>query len=104
MEKIKKFLNKDNLIMACVALILALIAMLNFSVAIYANNERTVCLNLKPGDVIKSVVVSSNSLNLDSYSSEKTEIRKINEDEKELIVIDDVNIEINISIIDSLDI
>lgn len=104
MEKIKKILNKDNLIMACVALILALIAMLNFSVAIYANNERTVCLNLKPGDVIKSVVVSSNSLNLDSYSSEKTEIRKINEDEKELIVIDDVNIEINISIIDSLDI
>lgn len=104
MEKIKKMLNKDNLIMACVALILALIAMLNFSVAIYANNERTVCLNLKPGDVIKSVVVSSNSLNLDSYSGEKTEIRKINEDEKELIVIDDVNIEINISIIDSLDI
>ena len=104
MEKIKKMLNKDNLIMACVALILALIAMLNFSVAIYANNERTVYLNLKPGDVIKSVVVSSNSLNLDSYSGEKTEIRKINEDEKELIVIDDVNIEINISIIDSLDI
>lgn len=104
MEKMKKILNKDNLIMAGVALVLALIATLNFSVAIYANNERTVCLNLKPGDVIKSVVVSSNSLNLDSYSGEKTEIRKINEDEKELIVIDDVNIEINISVIDSLDI
>ena len=84
--------------------VFAFISMVNFSVAFYSNNAESILINLKSGNVIKEISVSSNQLNLEDYQSDKIRLNKISEEEKELNVIEDTSISIKVSVIDNVNI
>lgn len=104
MENMKKFINRNNFIILSITLVLAFISMVNFSVAFYSNNAESILINLKSGNVIKEISVSSNQLNLEDYQSDKIRLNKISEEEKELNVIEDTSISIKVSVIDNVNI
>lgn len=104
MEKIKKTLKLKNIITLLVICILSVISMLNFSVALYANNKNEVSINLKEGDIIDSIILSKNALNLNSFQSDSILVEEVNEDEIILNVIKDTTINISMSVIDDLNV
>lgn len=102
MNKIKKIFNLKNVIIMLATLILALISMLNFSVALYSNNKTEVSINLKKGDIINDISVSKNSIYLGDFQNENILLEIFNEDENKLRVINDTTLKLNISVIDDL--
>lgn len=101
-QMIKKIFKKTNIIIACISLIIAFVSMINFSVSLYANNQRNICINFKAGDIIKDIVISSNSQNLESYQESKAKIEIIDDNKVELHILEDMSINMKISVIDNL--
>lgn len=98
---------RKTIIYMCVAAILSVLAMFNFSVANYAKNEKYIELRLDKGDIVKDIVISSNSLNLANYQNEKIKLNNlINEtnEKSELCINENTNLYIKVSEIDNVNI
>lgn len=105
MDKVNNFISKKNIIIIlAITFVIAIISTINFSIALYSNNESTIILNLKNGDKINNITINRNLLNLNKFTNENLVLEKINDKGNSLVAINDVKMELELSVIDDLSI
>ena len=105
MGRIKKLIiNKKNIIILLITVVLSFFSMINFSIALYANNDVEIVVELNKDDRINEIVVSKNVLSLSDLKNENILLENVNDNKSSLKVLVDTTLSLNISVIDDVNI